>query len=136
MQLGANPEHVPFSGQASQDVIRYGVTVLHLNVEGLTKAKTSIIEQLLQTHKPTAILLQETHMKESSRLKIPGFTLAASMESDIHGIATFVRNSARWKAIATSPPNSAVEWAATQVVGVSIINVYKPPTARLLVDYP
>ena len=114
--------------------IRDGVTVLHLNVEGLTKAKTSIIEQLLQTHKPTAILLQETHMKESSRLKIPGFTLAASTEPDIHGIATFVRNSARWKAIATSPPNSAVEWAATQIEGVSITNVYKPPTARLLVD--
>ena len=72
--------------QASQDVV--SITVLHLNVEGLTKAKTSIIEHLTQARKSTAILLQETHKSESSRLKIRGFTLAASTKSDIHGIAT------------------------------------------------
>ena len=44
MQTGANPEHVPLPGQASQNVIRDGITVLQLNVEGLTKAKISIIE--------------------------------------------------------------------------------------------
>ena len=60
-QSDADPNLVPFSGQASPDVIREGVSVLHLNVEGLTKAKINVIEQLLQTHKATVVLLQETH---------------------------------------------------------------------------
>ena len=98
-QSDADPNLVPFSGQASHDVIREGVSVLHLNVEGLTKAKTNVIEQLLQKHKATVVLLQETHIKDSSRLKIPGFTLAAHTASDIHGTATFVKNATVWKAL-------------------------------------
>ena len=134
MQPGAIPEHVPLSGQATPVVIRDGITVLQLNVEGLTKAKITIIEHILQTHKVTAILLQETHVSDSSRLKIPGFTLAACTESDIHGIATFIKNTAKWKQIDTSPPDSTIEWSATQTEGVNIINVYKPPSSRLQAD--
>ena len=90
MQAKANLEHVPSSGQASSNVIRDGNTVLQLNVEGLSRAKSTIIEHILHTHQTTAILLQETRINDSTRLKIPGLILAAYTENDINGIATFV----------------------------------------------
>ena len=134
MQPGTNPQHAPFSGRASPDVTRNGISILQLNVEGLTKAKTSVIEHIIQTHKPTAILLQETHVKDPSRLKISGFTLVAHTESDTHGIATFIQNSAKWNAVASCPPDSSLEWTATSVEGVTVTNVYKPPSFRLQAD--
>lgn len=97
--------------------------MLQLSVEGLTKAKLNIIEHLLQTHKPTVILLQETHIIESSRLKILDLSLATHTKCNTHGIATFIRNSAKWSSLATSPPDSRVEWAKTQIEGVTVINI-------------
>ena len=94
--------------------------MLQLNVEGLTRAKSTIIEHILHTHQTTAILLQETCINDSTRLKIPGFILAAYTENDINGIATFVKNTAKWKAITSSPPDSNVDWAATQIEGVTV----------------
>lgn len=60
--------------------------------------------------------------------------MAAHTQSDICGIATFIKNSAKWKPIVASPPDIHVEWAATLVEGVSIINIYKPSMARLKAD--
>ena len=133
-QTRSSPEHAPLSGRAPTDAVRTGISLLQLNAEGLTKAKVILIEHLLQSTNATAILLQETHVSSSSRLKIPGYTLAAYTESDTHGIATFVHNSAKWRAVAASNPDSDLEWAATQIEGVTVINVYKPPTTRLLED--
>ncbi len=66
-------EQVSFLGQAPLNAIREGISVLQLNVEGLTKAKGNIIEHLLQIYKVTAVLLQETHTSEvigTSRLSL------------------------------------------------------------------
>lgn len=133
-QSNANLEHVSSSGQASADVIWAGITVCQLNVEGLTKAKTNIIEHLIQTHKVTAILLQETHTTDSSLLRIPSFDLAAHTKSDIHGIATFIKNTANWHAITISPPDSIMEWAVTCIEGVTVVNVSKSPTSWFHAD--
>ena len=119
-------------GQAARTAVREGVTLLQLNVEGLTKAKINILEHLVSTHKATTILLQETHVMDTSRLKIAGYTLAAHTESAIHGTATFVKQSAKWKHMATCAANSETEWTAVEVKGVNVINVYKPPPAWLL----
>jgi len=86
----AVPKHVPMSGQIPVVVVRDGVTLLQLNVEGLTKVKVNVLTHLAQAHAVTAILLQETHYKHRSHLKIPGYTLAACTESKVHGTATFV----------------------------------------------
>ncbi len=123
-----------FLRQAPLNAIREGISVLQLNVEGLTKAKVNIIEHLLQTYKVTAVLLQETHIFERSKLNILGFTLAAYTASNIHGIATFVRNTAKWKLVAVSSSKSSVEWVAIHIEGVTVVNVYKPPASHLQVD--
>ena len=125
---------MPSSGQAPAGVMPDGISVLQLNVEGITKSKISVIEHLLQSHQVTVILFQETHSKEASNLKIPGFVLAAHTKSDVHGIASFVRHSTQWRELGTSAPESSLEWAATEVEGVTIVNVYKPPPFRLQPD--
>ena len=108
-----------------------GVSLLQLNVEVLTKAKINIIEHLVKTHNVTVVLLQETHQEHNSRLKIPGYILAANTGSKIHSMAVFVKNSASWRSIASCPPASAVEWTAVEMESVTVINVYKPPQIKL-----
>ena len=60
---GPEPCSALFSEQAAAFVEGDSATILLLNVEGLTSAKLTIIEQLAytNTNKVTAILLQETH---------------------------------------------------------------------------
>ena len=108
-----------------------GVTLLQLNVEGLTKAKINVLTHLAQAHAVTAILLQETHYKDRSHLKILGYTLTACTEIEVYGTATFVKHHARWSAIAVCPENSLLEWTSTEVEGVTIINVHKPPSVKM-----
>ena len=48
--------------------------------------------------------------------------------------ATFVQCSTKWRDIASSTPEEEVEWVTTEVEGVNITNVYKPPGTRLCLD--
>jgi len=66
------PKHVPLSGQTPAVVVRDGVTLLQLNVEGLTKAKINVLTRLAQAHAVTAILLQETHYQRQIPPQDPG----------------------------------------------------------------
>ena len=130
-----NPEHMPCSRQTpSVGVIGDGVSVLQLNIEGLTGAKVSVLERIIGEHKPSVVLVQETHVQDISRLKIPGCSSAASTRSDTHGIATFVQHQLKWHELGTSDVDSSLEWAATEVAGVTIANIYKPPSHRLKSD--
>ena len=85
-------------------------------------------------NKATIILLQETHATRPDVLTIPGYSLTAHTISDSYGIATFVIDSAKWHKIAFSQPDSDIEWAVTEVEGVNITNIFKPPGTRLVAD--
>ena len=82
---------------------------MQLNVKGLTKAKCAIPEHVMEKHKATAILLQETHSLDLSRLKILGYNLAACTNSSTHGTATLVKNSASWTPISSLKTDSEVK---------------------------
>jgi len=75
-------------------VVHDGVTLLQLNVEGLTKMKINVLTHLVQAHAVTAIRLQKARYKDRSHLKIPGHTLATCTESELYGTATFVKHHA------------------------------------------
>ena len=51
------------------------LALLQPNVEGLTIAKTNILEQIASKNNVTVILLQETHAENKNILKVPGYTL-------------------------------------------------------------
>ena len=121
---------MPLSGQTA-NVVRSGISLLQLNVEGITKAKISIISHLARTYDATAILLQETHAYDANRLKIAGYDLAAHTNSPIHGTATFARNSSNWVYVDSCEEGKDLEWTIVKIEGVNVMNVYKPPYTRL-----
>ena len=129
-----SPEHAPFSGRATSVVIRRGLVLLQLNAEVISKAKIQVIEHLATKNLATVILLQETHVTNPDVLNIPGYSLAAYTSSRVHGVATFVQCPTKWRDIASSTLAEEVEWVTTEVEGVNITNVYKPPGIRLCLD--
>ena len=67
-----------------------GPTLLHLNIEGLTASKISIIEQLDNKNKTVVVLIQKTHCTNVNRMVLPFFSLVGSMLRRKHSLATFV----------------------------------------------
>ncbi|KAJ4939497.1 hypothetical protein JOQ06_028945, partial [Pogonophryne albipinna] len=108
-----------------------GLSVLQLNVEGLTTAKLEVLRHLADSNGAAVLLLQETHCTSDNILKIPGFHLAGSIYSKQHGVATFVRTEISWSASSQSPPGSNIEWLVTKIQETSVVNVYKPPPSEL-----
>ena len=102
-QSDSSLEQTPLSGQPETFIVKERITLLQLNAEGLTRARINVIEHLAQKYNPTAILIQEIHASDTSRLKICGYQLAAHTESNIYGTATFVKNVSKWKIAATYP---------------------------------
>ena len=124
---------------AASFVIGCRVVVLQLNTEDISKAKTQVIEYLVSKWS-YCYLAQETHATNLNALKIPGYSLAAYTSSRIHGAATLMSSSLRWHTIASSSPTNDLEWITTEMEGITITNVYKPPDTRFhlesLPQYP
>jgi len=64
---------------------------------------------------------------------IPNFSLAGSILSRNHGLATFVHERLEWSLVDQSSDQSETEWLCIDddVTGYKIVNVYKPPRSRL-----
>jgi len=86
-----------------------------LNTEGLTANKISVIEQLACKNKAFLIVLQETHCTTADKLVIPNFSLAGSVLSRNHGLATFVHELLEWSLGDQSPELSETEWLCVDV---------------------
>ena len=129
--------HVSLSGQAVPSVESQGqgLAILQLNIEGLTTAKLTILEQIVTSNKATVVLIQETHQVSNSIMKLPGFTLADFTKNKHHGLATLVKSDATWTAVSQSADDAEVEWIAINVQDTTIVNVYKPPPCRLVQGY-
>ena len=122
---------VPFSGRGSRNAAEEPrPNILQLNTEGLTTDKISVIEQLVYKNKAFIIVLQETHCTTADKLVIPNFSLAGSVLSRNHGLATFVHERMEWSLVDQSPEQSETEWLCVDVAGYMIVNVYKPPRSR------
>jgi len=62
---------------------------------------------------------------------IPNFTLAGSIPSRNHDLATFVHERLEWSLVDQSPEQSETEWLCVDVAGYKIANVYKAPRSRI-----
>ena len=98
---------------------------LQLNTDGLTANKISVIQQLAYKNKAFIIVLQETHCTTAGKLVIPNFSLAGSVLSRNHGLATFVHERLEWSLVDQSPEQSEIEWLYVDVGGYKTINVCK-----------
>jgi len=63
---------------------------MQLNTDGITTNKISVIEQLAYKNKELVIVLQETRCTTADKLVVSNFSLARSVLSRKHGLATFV----------------------------------------------
>ena len=120
---------LPFSGHIPNKFQR--LTILQLNIEGLTASKMNVLHQLAMQFEALVILLQETHCIDAEKLVLLNCELARSSLSRKHGLATFVHERLRYTLLDQSPPTSEIEWLCTDVDGYKIVNVYKPPLTRL-----
>ena len=106
------------------------LSIIQLNTQELTANKISIIEQLTYKNKAFIIVLQETYCTTADKLLIPNFSLAGSVLSRKHGLATFVHRCLEWSLVDQSPEQSETEWLCVDIKGYKIINVYTPPCSR------
>ena len=97
---------------------------------GAYSRQVSVIEQLAYKNKAFIIVQQETHCTTADKLVIPNFSLAGSVLSRNHDLATFVHERLEWSLVDQSPEQSETEWLCVDVAGYKIINVYKPPRSR------
>ena len=88
---------------------------MQLITERLTASKISVIEQLAYKNKAFIIVLQETHCTAADKLLIPNFSLAESVLSRNHGLATFVHEWLEWSLVDQSPELSETEWLCAAV---------------------
>jgi len=125
--------NTPFSGHGSRNAAEDEPrpNIFQLNTEGITDNKISVTEQLAYKNKAFIIVLQETHYTTADKLVIPKLSLAGSVLSRNHGLATFVHERLEWLLVDQSPDQSETEWLCVDVAGYKIINVYKPPRSRL-----
>lgn len=116
----------PRQGADSFQVIGPSLCILQLNVEGLSAAKRSALQEIAEQHKVDIICLQETHVDKdiSSRFTINGFSLLSYHLHPKFGRATYIKNSL---AGATASQHNDL-WDACKLDQFSIINVYKPPS--------
>ena len=128
----------PFSGQgdASKRIVNKfrRPTILHLNIDGLTASKMSVLYHLTAQREALVILLQESHCTSADRLVLPDYQLAGFSLSRKHGLASFVHERLKWTLFSQSLPTSETEWLCVDVDGYKIVNVYKPPPIPLQVS--
>jgi len=113
------------SRNAAQDNPR--PNILQLNAEGLTANKISVLEGLLAYNNEAFIIaLKESYSTSADKLVIPNFSLAASVLSKNHNLATFVHEWLEWSLIDQSLEQSETEWLRIDVARYKISNIYKP----------
>ena len=84
-------QNTPFTECGSIPAAEYGPrpNILQLNTEGPTVNKISVIEQLAYKNKVFITVLQEAPCTTADKLVIPSFSLAGSVLSRNHELATF-----------------------------------------------
>ena len=107
----------PFSGRGSRNAAEDDPqpNILQLNTDGLTENKISVIEQLAYKNKAFIIVLQETHCTTEDKLVIPNFSLAGSILSRNHVLATFVHERMEWLLVDQSPEKSETVWLCVDI---------------------
>lgn len=109
-----------------------GIRILQLNVEGISKDKSEVLARLAYDNKADVILLQEVHVKSEQDLinrgTIPGYTLAASIPSQVYGIATYVSEELLEYDITYCDNTNDIHVINLLIGGINVMNVYKPPS--------
>ncbi|XP_055714426.1 uncharacterized protein LOC129808680 [Phlebotomus papatasi] len=123
----------PFQDSLTLDV-GASLRICHLNVEGMSKAKSEYLARLMRDERVDIITIQETHTISDENLRsrgsIPGYVLVDAIHSAVHGVATYIKSSIPNYNVVYKDCTDNIHVLAIEVSGVTVINVYKPPSSR------
>src|SRR3978361_463767 len=115
-------------------------TALQLNIERIFKDKSEFLSKLCHENSVDIILLQETHTATDEQLLargvIPGYTLLDSLNSAIHGSATYIKSDITNFERICKGVIEDVSIIVTKVGELTISNIYKPPNITWPVGFP
>ena len=103
------------------------MTVISVNVEGLTYSKTSILSVMCKEQHCHCLCVQETQRsKDQARPRMPGMTLVAERPHNKHGSSVFIRDCLKVNNISVCEEEN-VELIIVELPGVVVHSMYKPP---------
>ena len=102
------------------------MTIIPLNVEGLSAAKEDLSAKICFKHKCSVLCLQETHREpQSCRPKVNEMTCMVELSHDQYGSAIFVKEGTTVEAIHADDQNN-IETLSEYLGSIVITSVYKP----------
>lgn len=105
-----------------------GLNILQLNIEGISEQKCDYLTKLNSEERIDVAVIQETHIvQKGNRSNVCGFTMVASQHHEKFGIATYVKDDLLPSTVLL--PSASPFCAGIKLNEISIINVYKPPSA-------
>src|ERR1700744_1819987 len=103
--------------------------IMHLNIEGISTSKCEFLENILYEEKIDIVAVQETHLiQEGPRSLVRGYNMIGALHHDKFGIATYVKDDLLPSTQVLPAINSFS--VVIKVNDITIVNVYKPPSAE------
>eukprot|EP00102_Acyrthosiphon_pisum_P015304 XP_008185789.1 PREDICTED: RNA-directed DNA polymerase from mobile element jockey-like [Acyrthosiphon pisum] len=128
-----NTQNSPFQGSLTRD-IGPQLIIFQLNVEGLSRDKSSYLARLLPELKADVVLLQETHVPDEEQMhcrgNIDGYKLISAIYHKQYGTATYIRNDISNLSHIHTTMAVPVSVITTSVANITILNIYKPPNEK------
>lgn len=108
--------------------------ICQINVEGISCAKSDYLSRLCADENIDVALIQETHtatMEDlNKRGKVEGFEMIVAENSNVHGIATYVKRNVVDVDVIESSIKDLIHTSTIQAGFLKITNVYKPPNTQ------
>lgn len=108
--------------------------IVHFNIESISRAKCEILSQILTQYDVSVVCLQETHTRDETdfirRGYVPGYVCIGALHHPQYGIATYVRADILNVQLLYQSCDQDVFVLITEINGINIVNVYKPPQVR------
>lgn len=110
------------------------MTILTINVEGLSSVKQEIISDLCKTNNCSVLCLQETHRGlDKNRPRIRGMKLLVERPHDQYGSALFIRDDIQYSDSWYTDTDD-IEILSVTIENVTISSIYKPPNVKFQYD--
>lgn len=105
------------------------IRIMQLNIEGISKPKCEVLEKLLYEEIIDIVAIQETHLSQDGpRSEVRGYTMVGALHHEKFGIATYVKDDLL-PSTQVLPAINALS-VGIKINDVTIVNVYKPPSAE------